>query len=103
MIVFELSMPHVGSWNGKWTGDGGNYIRTKAERSVPKELWGKDFFYRWEDGWEACVHVYQRPYRDAQKLERLSDGFCGYDWMIRSLIKVGYITPDYEKAVKQDA
>ena len=38
MIVFELTMPNVASWNGKWTGVNQRYIRTRDERTVPKEL-----------------------------------------------------------------
>lgn len=93
MIVFELTMPHVGSWNGKWTGANRLYIRTRKERTVPKDLWEKDYFYRWPDGWEACVSVRRMKASDAVKLERKSAGFRGYDWMIESLIADGYIHP----------
>lgn len=94
MIVFELTMPHVNTWNGHWSGEDLKYIRTRSERSVPKELWGKDFYYRWSDGWEACVSVRRYGAREAARLERQSAGFCGYDWMIRSLINNGYIRPE---------
>lgn len=91
MIVFELTMPHCGSWNGKWTGADRRYIRTRRECDVPKEHWDKDFYYRWEDGWEACVSVRRMPVQEARKLERVSAGFSMYDWMIRSIIKHGKI------------
>ena len=91
MIVFELTMPHAASWNGKWSGADKRYIRTWDERKVPKELWNKDFYYRWDDGWKACVSVNRMTVLEARKLERISAGFCGYDWMISSLIKDGYI------------
>lgn len=94
MIVFELTMPGVGSWNGKWSGADRRYIRTRRERDVPKSLWGKSFYYRWEDGWEACVTVIKMPAEDAYKLEHISAGFLSYDWMISSLIKRGYIISD---------
>ena len=96
-IVFELYMPHSGSWNGKWTGEGRNYIRTMDQRKVPKEYWNKDFYYRWDDGWEACVSVRQCDSSTARKLERKSDGFCGYDWMIRSIVKHGQILTESEQ------
>lgn len=96
MIVFELSMPHAGSWNGKWTGEGECYVRTWDERKVPKELWNNDFYYHWDDGWEACVSVRRMKASEARKLERKSKGFCGYDWMIRSLIRDGYIHTEGE-------
>ena len=91
MIVFELTMPRVGSWNGRWSGADRRYIRTKDERKVPKELWENSYCYRWDDGWGACVSVKRMSATEAKKLEKKSSGFCGYDWMIESLIKDGYI------------
>lgn len=91
MVAFELSMPNRGSWNGKWSGDGECFIRTRTEKSVPKEYWGKDFYYRWDDGWTACVSLYRVPAAEANKMKRKSKGFCGYDWMIESIIKYGEI------------
>ena len=91
MIVFKLTMPNVRSWNGKWTEADRVFVRTADERKVPKKLHDKDFFYRWEDGWTACVSVRKMPVNEARKLERRSNGFCGYDWMIKSLMQDGYI------------
>ena len=91
MIVFELTMPSVGSWNGKWSGSDRRYIRVLHEADVPKELHGRDFFYNWPDGWTACVSVKQMQAKEARKLQKISAGFCGYDWMIDSLIADGYI------------
>lgn len=86
MIVFELTMPNRGSWNGHWSGENRRHIRTRYERKVPKEIWDKDFYYRWDDGWTACVSVRKMPAKEARKLESASNGFCGYDWMINSLL-----------------
>ena len=91
MIVFELSMPHVGSWNNKWSGKDNCYIRVRNERAVPKEVWGKNFEYRWDDGWCANVSVTRLPAKEARKLEKKSVGFYGYDWMIKSIIEHGEI------------
>lgn len=104
MIVFELSMPHASSWNGKWSGAGKKYICVMDQRTVPKELWDKDFYYRWDDGWEACVSVRKVYWREAQKLEKMSVGFAGYDWMIDSLIQRGYIVSesDLRRGAKHD-
>lgn len=100
-VVFELTMPGKGSWNGKWSCEGENFTRQYDEREVPKKLWGTKNYYRWDDGWEACVSVQRMPIADARKIVRHSNGFCGYDWMIRTLIKDGYIhteeLPDYIK------
>ena len=91
MIVFELSMPNKGSWNGKWSQEGQLFVRTRRECDVPKELWGKSFFHSWDDGWTACVTLTRMPAPEARKLERKSKGFCRYDWMIKSIIKYGDI------------
>jgi hypothetical protein len=91
MIVFELLMPNVGSWNNRWTQSDKLFIRTRPERTVPKEYWEKSFFYHWDDGWTACVTTFRLSATEARKLEKRSDGFCGYDWMINSIIKNGDI------------
>lgn len=94
MIVFELTMPHRGSWNNKWSGDGDRFIRVKHEADVPKEVWDREFTYRWDDGWEACVTVTRMPADVARKLKKKSAGFSSYDWMIRSIINKGFIEPE---------
>ena len=91
MILFELTMPNCGSWNGKWTGAGRVYAKTRKDCQVPKDVIGKDFFYSWDDGWTACVSVKKMDYREAQKIMKYSVGFYGYDWMIESIIKHGEI------------
>lgn len=97
MIAFELSMPGKGSWNGKWSQEGQCFVRTMDQRKVPKEYWNKDFYYRWDDGWTACVLVRKVSIADARKLERASKGFCGYDWMIKSIIRYGEILTERER------
>ena len=91
MIVFKLTMPNRGSWNGRWSGEENLYVKVRDERYVPKKLWDKAFFYTWDDGWTACVSVQRLPAKEARKLDKKSKGFCGYDWMITSLINDGYI------------
>lgn len=93
MIVFELTMPSCGSWDGKWSQADKLHVIVKKECDVPKECWGKDFLYRWDDGWEACVSVTKMDAKEARKLEKKSLGFCGYDWMVRSICKKGFIEP----------
>ena len=93
MIVFELTMPNRGSWNGKWSQEDKLHVRVKKERDVPKEYWDRDFIYRWDDGWTACVSLRRMPAVEARKLDKQSSGFCGYDWMIDSICKKGFIEP----------
>jgi hypothetical protein len=85
-------MPSTGSWNGRWSGEGRNFVRvrqltdsdTTALLGVgwPKGSW----FHRWDDGWGALVtaRVMERGERKPK-----SDGFCGYDWMIDNIINYG--------------
>ncbi len=94
MIVFELTMPHCGSWNGRWSGERERFIRVRREDSVPKDRVGRNYFYRWDDGWEACVSVSSLPAKEAKKLEKISSGFSTYDWMIKSIIEHGEIKND---------
>ena len=94
MIVFELTMPHAASWNGKWSGGDVRHIIVKDNKFVPKELWNRQFEYRWDDGWCACVSVTQMPAKEARALERRSNGFWGYEWMVRSILKYGFITTE---------
>lgn len=91
MIIFTLTMPSCGSWNNKWSGEGKRYVNTRKNCQVPKDVIGKQFYHRWEDGWTACVDVQKLDCKEANKIMRKSAGFCGYDWMIDSIIKYGDI------------
>ena len=101
MIAFELTMPNKGSWNGKWSQEGQLFVRTYDQRKVPKKLWNKDFYYHWDDGWTACVSVRKCTASEGKKLDRVSKGFCGYDWMIKSLIRFGEILTEDEQEKKR--
>ena len=91
MIVFTLKMPHRGSWNGRWSGESKIYARVRSNNTVPKDVVGQDFYYNWNDGWCACVSVTKVDSKEARAYMKKSDGFCGYDWMIESIIKNGKI------------
>ena len=91
MIIFTLSMPTRGSWNGRWSGEDRVYARVFHNNDVSKDIIGKDFYYNWDDGWCACVSVTKVDSKEAAKIRKKSAGFCGYDWMIRSIIKNGEI------------
>lgn len=93
MVVFELSMPNCGSWNGKWSGSGRCYARVYRNSDVPKDVLDKTFCYTWDDGWTACVSVKKIDAKEAKQYRKNSAGFYGYDWMIKSIIKDGYIHP----------
>ena len=98
MLAFVLSMPGIGSWNGKWSGEGRLYARVrKLSKSKEDELNGKGFDYRWNDGWCACVDVEKVCSKEAAKIRRNSVGFFGYDWMIDSIIANGKIEAPREQ------
>ena len=59
------------------------------------ELDGKSFSYRWDDGWTACVSCRIVDAKEAAKLRKKNRGFCGYDWMVRSIIATDTI--EYNK------
>lgn len=84
--IFILSMPNNNSWNGKWSGEGRDY-------SVAKKLTAKQaaklrdyYYYNFGDGWGAGVTV-----RPAKPREKVSNNFCGYNWMIESILCHGEI------------
>jgi hypothetical protein len=85
-------MPNVNSWNGRWSGEGRNYtICYTLCRKGAKELGKKildvgSFYYNFGDGWGASISVTEIPTKDKAKYKRKSAGFCGYDWMVRSII-----------------
>ena len=95
MIVFFLNMPHVASWNDKWSGEGKLYAKIRKDSEVPKEYINQTFEYRWPDGWGASVSIEQVDAKEAAKIRKQSAGFRGYDWMIDSIIDHGkIITPE---------
>ncbi len=100
-LVFSLSMPGNNSWNGKWSGDGKPYLIVKNYRKEPlvngESLIGKSFGYNFGDGWYANVSVREAENYDAKKLRKLSAGFCGYDWMVDSILKYGKIYASHNK------
>lgn len=97
MILFELTMPHVGSWDGKWSEEKGTHIIVKPEREVRKFLWDQDYYYSWPDGWTCCIKCKRISAAEARKLASKSSGFCGYNWMVDSIIHYGSIMTKSEQ------
>jgi len=97
LIEFKLSMPNIGSWNKKWSGEENYYSRIISFRGKAKKekankiLLQENFYYNFGDGWGAMVSVRQVNSRDAVKIRKKSNGFYGYDWMINSIIEKGDI------------
>jgi len=86
-VMFELTMPNVGSWNGQWNGRDSKYtIAHKLLKKDDNRIIGKSFYYNFGDGWGANVEV-----REAFLREKATNKFCGYEWMIKSILKNGVI------------
>lgn len=118
LVSFQLTMPNVGSWNGKWTGADRKYyvIRKLSDRYVKsqehfKELLEKkkdNWYYSWNDGWGANVRAEIINAAEATKRRKASAGFAGYEWMIDSIVFYGEImntaqTKEYLQSQKQPA
>ncbi len=107
ILAFILTIPNNNSWNGKWSGEGTLYARLKTykgKRASEKaaSMIG-NHYYRWDDGWGANVQVKEVDAKEARKLRDKSKGFCGYDWMIESLVRYGKIYADHQVPKEQGA
>lgn len=94
-VSFELSMPNNNSWNGKWTGDGECYCVVRTLKEPPKL--GR-YSYNFGDGWRAAIDVREVTSSAAKSLKKKSKGFCGYEWMIDSIIRHGDIRTENQAA-----
>ena len=95
-LIFTLTMPHVNTWNGRWSGEDKNHVKVKSMRNEDykklPDIVGHSFHHRWKDGWCACVSVaLAENAKEANRIARNSDGFMGYEWMISSLLQFGKI------------
>jgi hypothetical protein len=106
ILAFKLTMPRNNSWNGRWSGDEKLYVKTKTflGQSIKKaEKLVGSHHYDFGDGWCAQINVSIVDSSQARRLNKNSLGFCGYDWMIDSLITYGDIIPDSVRFKKQKA
>lgn len=94
-ILYKLTMPNVGSWNGKWTGEGRLHCLIKSykkDSDIPeKVLSKKNYYYDFGDGWGANIDCSEIKGNEKVKYKKLSMGFCGYDWMIKEIEEFGRI------------
>lgn len=92
ILSFEITMPNVGSWNGKWTGAENLHFAFRGLHKpvALKVMDGKDernFHYNFGDGWSANIKVKPIDAKIKAKILRKNSGFMGYDWMIDSILK----------------
>ncbi|MFA6973977.1 MAG: hypothetical protein WC238_04560 [Parcubacteria group bacterium] len=99
-VSFELTMPNVGSWNGKWTGASKKYFLIKSfteaffTKTIAPLLDGKtsrSWHYSWGDGWGANVELQIVDSKEGKRRSKVSAGFCGYEWMVENIIRTGKI------------
>jgi hypothetical protein len=94
-VEFKLNMPGRTTWNGAWSGDDRNYTLVReVDDVVAAKLDGRTWSYGWNDGWRARICACVVP-ADMQLAK--SDGFCGYDWMVESILWYDAIYADHER------
>lgn len=106
-VMFKLGMPNVGSWNNKWSHKDrlfASIIRlpdrskqSKIESEEKIKLWSGSHYYDFEDGWGASVTVKEVDEKEAKLINKNSDGFSGYDWMITMIMNHGRILTRSER------
>ena len=95
ILAFTLSMPGCGSWNGRWTGEKRFHALTRtfqSKKAIEKAESVVGYYtYNWSDGWCAGITVREVDKLTAAQLRKKSSGFCGYEWMIDSIMQYGEI------------
>jgi hypothetical protein len=88
-LIAELTMPHNNSWNGRWSGENDKYTKEiKVGKKAVEKLKG-NYYYNFGDGWGANVEI-----REAKLREKVTNKFCGYEWMVQSILMHGEIRAD---------
>lgn len=98
ILQFTLSMPNIGSWNGKWSGESNlyamvkNFGKGKAMVKHAESILKLGYcHYNFGDGWAAGVTITKIDSKTARKVRKASKGFCRYDWMVYSIMRHGEI------------
>lgn len=86
LYAFTLSMPSNNSWNGKWSGQDKPYVIVRAVNAKKYKPEPGSYRYSFGDGWVACVEVREVDGKESRRLRKISQGFCGYNWMIDEII-----------------
>lgn len=101
-VSFQLTMPNVGSWDGKFSGANKKYyhtisVRKKKGEGLTEELihklieGGGYFTYNFGDGWTAAISMQIVDDAECRRRTKISAGFMGYNWMVDSILKHGKI------------
>lgn len=94
-LLFSLYMPNPPTYNSKWLLEEEDHTVARSFTDsefakLPDNILGVHFFY-WDDGWIAQIFVRQVDLREKRNRLKKSSGFCGYEWMVESLIERGKI------------
>ncbi len=101
-VAFILTMPGANAWDGKWSGDGRCYaviksFSGKSEKRLRDMIALKSSYgYDFGDGWYASVELGIVDAKKARELRKASKGFCGYEWMIDSILQYGKIFASHQ-------
>ena len=96
ILLFTLSMPGRNSWDGQWSGEDRYHAITRnfngtfgyTNLDSGRHISEKGYYhYSFGDGWAAGVSVKEVTSREAEAARKKSSGFCGYDWMVDSIIQ----------------
>ena len=107
-IKFTLTMPNVGSWDGRWSGEGKEYSQVRkytkkySKEKIKNVLSKSAYFYNFGDGWSANIRVDVVDAIEKNKSRKRSLGFNDYDWMIDSIEKVGKIIVESEESNEKE-
>lgn len=90
-LVFELTVPRAGSYNGKWSQADKRHILV---RDVPitryrykySDFDNKTWTYNFGDGWVASIKCTVCDRYVASEYRKISGDFCGYEWMVDSIL-----------------
>lgn len=56
-----------------------------------KLLAHRSWYFSWGDGWGANISVQEVHSCDLRRMKKQSRGFCGYEWMVESILACGEI------------
>lgn len=99
-----LSMPNVGSWNNRWSGEDRPYVYLFRAPEKNKQFLADRlsligyYHYDFGDGWGAGVTIKEVTEAEYKRFKKITAGFSGYDWMVNSIIKYKRIVNDTEKS-----
>ena len=101
-VEFKLSMPSNNAWNGLWSGERDNYLKYVSVNQKEMAVMGlsKSWRYDFGDGWVARVDA---RVMDKSERKAKSAGFCGYDWMVDSILKYGEILNKIQRKEREPA